>query len=1239
MINSFLFQIIFAGVLGAVAGYYTNVIALKKLFSKNGIIAREKNNFIDAVSIMISEKIINYHTVLKEIKKYVFENALISFFQNTLKSIISNTSIKIKNINGFINTKNNFRKYIKDNTSNNLDNILSYVLRNIKLEDLIDKENFNYSINKLYSEIINYEKDYKLISNIINKSYSSNKKEYDKIIKEFLNKFLFNKDINKLIINISEEIELKKIFYNLCNNIIENDLYSIIKIENKIEVKNIIKNIAENKNLHYIINNLLNIAIDKLKNTNKTIYEILDDNISIKLQEILKNNFPKLIDTIITLIEENKNKIDSLIENAIDEEIENIDNILIKGIAYAIRNSFLQNISSKYDIIKKIISYIDEYKNNENSSIIITNNIIQYLKENNIADIINKFDSVNIEKAKNSIYNIIIFNLNDIPDNCINNILSIKLKNIINEEIIDNIYNFLYKEAINIIYKNNTLKIKILNKIDNLESIHINNLYSILENSKEYIINIINKIYDNNKSKYLYDIYNDIDNILNSIFKLLDNLIEKVSENYLNQLIIKEENNINKFINNQSYKSIINFIEKEKSIISKILESIVVNTIKKNMYKLSNEKIANMANDFMGKELEPINIVGAFLGAIFGIISVYIIPLNYVNTNFGIFNYIIEPILYASIGVITNVLAIYSIFKPYKPLFGIKKKVFWGAVASEKERFANSMADFVNDKLMERDGILEIISNKEEIENNIIKDNYKIFLKYIANYDEIDINKIIVYIKNNINNILSNENIINYIININYLENTKNIISKDEIIKYRKEIIESILEYLFLYIKENSDNIYKLFIDYVDNNISKVRHYILYFILKFTNSKDFRFTIYRLLDNAIIKSNNKKVKELFNGELIYIFKHNSEYIVSSLQNKLLEILNNDIENIVNSIIREFPSANMAKNLVHNIVYNIINKKLPKFIIEIKNNLTSIISNFINENILEKNVSEFTNGNSIYKKDIMINYIEDIFYGNKKYISESMILLFNSVDNKIIKKYINNFLEYVSIYVKNSIIEITNIKSYNSILEHLEKLNIINFILENIDSIINNIFISNYKEDIDNFLLSLQDKNIVDINKFKTSINNIINKLNNDEIFIKITNTELNNIFINFSSNIANIIDDETKNYLFDTVLSSCKENINLIIDAINFSNIAKEEINNMDPKNIEDLFNSFAKKYLNRLKIYGAFGGIVGIYLAIIKYPNNPLSNILFITLIIITIVYFINMIINIVKNTTIKKI
>jgi len=60
----------------------------------------------------------------------------------------------------------------------------------------------------------------------------------------------------------------------------------------------------------------------------------------------------------------------------------------------------------------------------------------------------------------------------------------------------------------------------------------------------------------------------------------------------------------------------------------------------------------------------------------------------------------------------------------------------------------------------------------------------------------------------------------------------------------------------------------------------------------------------------------------------------------------------------------------------------------------------------------------------------------------------------------------------------------------------------------------------------------------------------------------------------------------------DSCILSLKKNLDDILKAVQFDQIAREEIEKMEPKKIHEMFNSFGEKYFSRLMLYG-FGGFV----------------------------------------------
>lgn len=1267
------FQLILGAFLGAAAGYYTNTIALKKLFSNNGIIAREKDRFIDEISIMISKKIINYDSIYKEIIKDKFQKNIKEFFKKIKNQLISKTNIKIKNVIGFNESKDNIINWIKKDAYENITIILNELSKNIKLEQVIDESQFKHIIKSITESFIYYEKNNHFISNTVNKMYKNNDEKYKDILKEiadniFKNLSNNNKKIESLLISLIDNSNIENLFYDFFSSLSDKKIKELFSVNDVSEIKEIIKELSIKKEFEDIIYYVIDKLYIKLKNTDKTIYELLNHNISNRIKDIVSDILPKLIDIIIPIINENKSKLECIIEEAVDEEIENIDGVFWQFIVKAIRKFFLNDIASKYKIVNKIIEYTQKYKDNNDKLVkAVSDDIINYLNNTKISSILKSIE-VNEETLKNTLRDIIIFNIKEFPNSLIEKLLNMNISSLADSYMIKELYSFFEKEIIKYAVSNfDKASSLVYKKIDSIDEETLNKFFYsfdisiIIKENKSSIEDYLYNIYLKYKGKTINDLFNN--SVYEDIINLFETIIDKYSDYNINEIIIKKEKQIDNFLDNNAYSSIINFINKEKDFISSVIDSIVIKTIKNNMGKLDKDEIAKMANDFMGKELEPINILGAFLGFVFGLLTAYLFPVNSFNPSLGYLNYIAEPLVYTFIGFITNVLAIYSIFKPYEPLFGIKKKVFWGAVACEKSRFASSMSDFVNDRLMEKEGIITILENKKDIEDNLIKDNYKKFFNYMLEDDKINKLNIFASLKESINGIITNNidfiktGIIDLIIKNNYLYN---------IIKNNKEIlINYINNNIFSVLKSSLSNINIINLKDIIKNIirdnikdlSKFKNIIVLNALKAINSNSVRERIFYIviyfLDNEISKNSIKKIKEMFGGEIVNLVKSNSEFIFSMMSKKLNETLLENRYEIRETIIKDIPLKNdLVIDLTDRIILNLINKKIPIFIDDMKYDIMNISFNFLDENILSKNVSYFIGNNNekLYEENSLRKYLNDTINNNQDLILNVFDKLFDfsvkNIDSKLIEKYTHSFLENTDIYFYELIRELC-INIYNNrdkvtedIKNYIESSLYPATIKEclNIEKYFDDILKDIFKySDIESVLLYISnDDNLIDLNNFIKSIYNILDDLDKNEYINSSISEEIKKIVSKLRNDIPFLIDDKLKYYFLNLIINCAEDDINLIIEAIDFSSITKKEIDKMNAKNIHDVFNSFAKKYLTRLKLYGMFGGFVGVLLVIIKYIgtfNTEVYNVLNIILILITIILSISMIISILKN------
>ena len=134
---------------------------------------------------------------------------------------------------------------------------------------------------------------------------------------------------------------------------------------------------------------------------------------------------------------------------------------------------------------------------------------------------------------------------------------------------------------------------------------------------------------------------------------------------------------------------------------------------------------------------------------------------------------------------------------------------------------------------------------------------------------------------------------------------------------------------------------------------------------------------------------------------------------------------------------------------------------------------------------------------------------------------------------------------------------------------------------------------------DNTLSELQIEQIVDRDILSKDIEKIIKSIFENEVFNENNIKLIEKIIQNAIDNNLDFITDDTKDYLTDktiqTGLYSISDYIVPILQEINLKNITNKQIELLNPKEIDILFNSFAGDFFNKLRIYGVWGFVFGI--------------------------------------------
>ena len=408
-------------------------------------------------------------------------------------------------------------------------------------------------------------------------------------------------------------------------------------------------------------------------------------------------------------------------------------------------------------------------------------------------------------------------------------------------------------------------------------------------------------------------------------------------------------------------------------------------------------------------------------------------------------------------------------------------------------------------------------------------------------------------------------------------------------------------------------------------------------------------------------SQEKKLEELFDGKIKEKLDKNIYNITDKASEKLIYYIKAN-DDLISSMVIKIVRKNLnffvkmaydfadGDGLVRDVVSRVINNKIENLIFEDKDKLSMILYNYLEREIYTSKIEDLglksteintsllldrlvfalkqneDFKNNIYNTgDLIINNICEI---KIKEISEvfeitSIQQVYTKYENKInivsnnIIDNLNNNKESIYKFV-NDLIEEKIMKNFYSIslVEVLYELNkddvsysVVNF-LEKISAsdVVNN-YVSQlcksvYNESIVNSKLSIViDKDVLDKDIYNTLNLALQNKDFNDKNKL-IIDSIINKIL----ADKLGFISDELKLYITEHIIdagfNTVEKNIISMLKSLDLQSITLEEVDKMHPKEIHNLFKSFAGDFFIKLYIYGFFGLIFGInvYLSIILF-------------------------------------
>jgi uncharacterized membrane protein YheB (UPF0754 family) len=760
-----LFSIVLPAMFGGFVGWITNSLAVNMLFKEylgyGGVIKKQYKEFINNIATLIENNLVNHQTLDKELSTEKFYIVVYKWIKTLLMETLPSDygEKRISGIDDIDKSLKSIEKTLLNLESQFIDPIFK-ICASRPLKDIISKEHYHYIIKKSVNLVFVKDNSISIDFTKAIALFLSGKKISSFLSEQALSQFIGN--CRKLIREIDFEIfkNETEITINKLLKVINIDLV-IIKLQEKLSEKRItdfindsgemsqkllsrIIDFIETENGKKALESFIRELVKRAQNLKIKLKDVINPSLYNKFEKFLFKELPYVIDEIVKFMNKNEKEIEKLFNDAIDNQL---DKTLLGKLIQLIKNIIKSNLAQKYEVVINIKKAVKKYGRDASSK--LTDSFVKYLESNSIGAILTKLiksDIINYEiLTELTIKNISSLRGNSFPifnnflDRKLNTLFKIDLT-ILRQSTIPQMIRKLkeyYFTSDNLRKKLDEVVKPSLRKIYNCSIENLINLNSIHIPLKAELI-----------QKFFIELWENVNN--KSISTFMTRIPYKIS---WKKLLVKSKpiylNTIFKGIQNDDvYEKLAKFLLSElRKNLKSFLEGNVSTLSKKELEKLTPEEINLIVKEFMGKDLKYINLFGAILGFVVGGLFAGATLYFKLPSWFVWFT----PIIYAGTGWLTNIIAIWMLFRPYKPILKCfkGKPIVHGIFVGRKSYFARNISTFVKDKLLSDEMLNEQYhQNSNEIKffikKAISQDNFAVIDSLLSKPDIL--NKISQYI-------------------------------------------------------------------------------------------------------------------------------------------------------------------------------------------------------------------------------------------------------------------------------------------------------------------------------------------------------------------------------------------------------------------------------------------------------------------------------------------------------------
>jgi uncharacterized membrane protein YheB (UPF0754 family) len=748
--------------MGCGVGWVTNAIAIDMLFKKywkwGGVIVEHYKEFIDNMSQLVETDLVNSRTLKQELSSQVFKDVLRKWIEDILKKELpeSSGSLRFADIPG-IETSVDGMIALAERVQPTFFNGIYTVVAREKISELVSKEQYQYLVTKNVPAVLSDKDHYtykiqgiladflkdKSIRTLISDKAVRQIVENLKLIVQKVDLSAYNGHIDTAYQELLVAMDIDRIINDLRDGLSRMRFSDFVNNTEKLSRELVKKalDFARSPEGQALIAQIITDFLQDARRINLKLDDIVSPSVKTGIVRFCQTKMPDIIDKICTFIRDTRSEIEEIVNDTVDEQL---DSTIGGKIGKFLKNIFIDNLAGKVNVIGNIVKALQQYGDQAGSE--LSKHIISLLENKTIGEIVSDVMDAGFIDIP-SIAELINHNLRDLENKDINFIdkfldrqigetFSVVDLSVIKTTVLPKVFDKIKQDYLYTDRFKRDITTEITSKIMEIADKTITDFFDVytfsLPLNVEKITNSLLELWGGVSEITIRAVLGENLEIPPLKRQLFQNLWDTHKNRDLNQLYKAAQND-------QIYVKITEWIV---TILDQNMDTLLTGRVSElvnnELRKMEPKEINAMVQDFMGKEMKSINILGAVMGLVIGGLSAAGASFIGVPSAFLWWMLAAYGGIFAAVGIGTNYLAIKMLFKPYKALLpGAKIPPFIGVVPARKPEFAKNIGNFVKDKMLGGDALTNsFISNKDAIKNECFKrlsaENYAVINTFLS---------------------------------------------------------------------------------------------------------------------------------------------------------------------------------------------------------------------------------------------------------------------------------------------------------------------------------------------------------------------------------------------------------------------------------------------------------------------------------------------------------------------------